>query len=40
MMKPVLGLIAGKGRFPFLVTEEAQGEGYRVVCCGIEKEGT
>ena len=33
--KPVLGLIAGQGRFPFLVTEEARREGYRVVCCGI-----
>ena len=33
-----LGLIAGKGRFPFLVAEEAKEEGYRVVCCGITKE--
>jgi hypothetical protein len=33
-----LGLIAGKGRFPFLVTEEAKREGYRVVCCGIAQE--
>ena len=33
-----LGLIAGKGRFPFLVAQEAKREGYRVVCCGIEKE--
>lgn len=33
-----LGLIAGKGRFPLLVSEEAKREGYRVVCCGIEKE--
>ena len=33
-----LGLIAGKGRFPFLVAEEARQEGYRVVCCGIAKE--
>ena len=30
-----LGLIAGKGRFPFLVAEGARREGYRVVCCGI-----
>lgn len=36
--KPVLGLIAGKGRFPFLVTEEAKREGYRVVCCGVGRE--
>lgn len=33
-----LGLIAGKGRFPFLVAQEAKQEGYRVVCCGIAKE--
>ncbi len=33
-----LGLIAGKGRFPFLVAEEAKQEGYRVICCGIAKE--
>ena len=33
-----LGLIAGKGRFPFLVAEEARQAGYRVVCCGIAKE--
>ena len=33
-----LGLIAGKGRFPFLVAEEAKRAGYRVVCCGISKE--
>ena len=33
-----LGLIAGKGRFPFLVAEEARREGYRVVCSGIASE--
>lgn len=33
-----LGIIAGKGRFPFLVTEEAKEAGYRVVCCGISGE--
>lgn len=33
-----LGLIAGKGRFPFLVAKEAKREGYRVVCCGFAKE--
>ncbi len=32
----ILGLIAGKGRFPFLVAEEARKQGYRVACCGIE----
>ena len=31
-------MIAGKGRFPFLVAQEAKQEGYRVVCCGIAKE--
>jgi DUF1009 family protein len=36
--KPILGLIAGKGRFPILVTEEAKKEGYRVVCCGIGRD--
>ena len=33
-----LGLIAGKGRFPFLVAQEAKQVGYRVICCGIAKE--
>lgn len=33
-----IGLIAGKGRFPFLVAEEARREGYRVVCCGFTEE--
>ena len=33
-----IGLIAGKGRFPFLVAQEAKRDGYRVVCCGIAKE--
>ncbi len=33
-----LGLIAGRGRFPFLVAEEARREGYRVVCCGFTQE--
>ena len=33
-----LGIIAGKGRFPFLVAQEAKEDGYRVVCCGITKE--
>ena len=37
-MIKTLGLIAGKGRFPFLVAEEARQEGYRVVCCGIASE--
>lgn len=33
-----IGLIAGKGRFPFLVAREAREEGYRVVCCAIQEE--
>jgi len=33
-----IGLIAGRGIFPFLVAREAREDGYRVVCCGIEKE--
>lgn len=33
-----LGLIAGNGRFPFLVAEEARAQGYRVVVAGLEKE--
>lgn len=33
-----IGLIAGKGRFPFLVAQEAKQAGYRVVCCGITNE--
>ncbi len=36
-MKTV-GLIAGRGRFPFLVAEGARRAGYRIVCCGIAKE--
>ncbi len=31
-----LGIIAGSGRFPFLVAEGAAQQGYRVVVCGIE----
>ena len=33
-----LGIIAGNGRFPLLVAEEAKRTGYRVVTCGIERE--
>lgn len=33
-----LGIIAGNGRFPLIVTEEARREGYRTIVCGIEKE--
>ena len=34
----VVGLIAGKGRFPILFAQQARAKGYRVVTCGIEKE--
>jgi len=33
-----MGIIAGNGRFPILVAEEAKRMGYRVVICGIEQE--
>jgi DUF1009 family protein len=33
-----MGIIAGNGRFPILVAEEARRAGYRVVTCGIEQE--
>jgi len=32
---PVLGLIAGQGRLPFLVAEGAKRAGMRVVCAGL-----
>jgi len=34
----IMGIIAGNGRFPILVAEEARRAGYRVVTCGIEQE--
>lgn len=33
-----MGIIAGNGRFPILVAEEAKRTGYRVVTCAIEQE--
>ncbi|HPW76866.1 MAG TPA: UDP-2,3-diacylglucosamine diphosphatase LpxI, partial [Candidatus Omnitrophota bacterium] len=33
-----MGMIAGNGRFPILVAEEARKAGYRIVTCGIEQE--
>lgn len=33
-----LGLIAGNGKFPFLVAREARSQGLRVVIAGLEKE--
>lgn len=33
-----MGIIAGNGRFPLLVAEEARRRGYRIVVCAIEKE--
>ena len=37
-MSPKLGLIAGNGRFPFLVLEAARGQGYEVVVAAIKEE--
>lgn len=33
-----IGMIAGNGKFPFLVLKEARAQGYRVVICGIKEE--
>ena len=33
-----MGIIAGNGRFPILVAEEAKRAGFRVVTCAIEQE--
>jgi len=33
--QPILGLIAGQGRLPFLVAEGAKKAGYRVICAGL-----
>src|SRR6476659_5067420 len=35
---PKLGLIAGNGRFPFLVLEAARAQGYEVVVAAIKEE--
>lgn len=37
-MPPKLGLIAGNGRFPFLVLEAARWQGYEVVVAAIKEE--
>jgi len=37
-MSSKLGLIAGNGRFPFLVLEAARGQGYEVVVAAIKEE--
>jgi DUF1009 family protein len=37
-MPPKLGLIAGNGRFPFLVLDAARGQGYEVVVAAIKEE--
>lgn len=37
-MKP-LGLLAGNGRFPFLVAQEAKRSGRKVVCVAFNEEG-
>ena len=36
--KPKLGLIAGNGRFPFLVLDAAQAQGFEVVVAAIKEE--
>jgi UDP-2,3-diacylglucosamine hydrolase len=36
--KPKLGLIAGNGRFPFLVLDAARAQGYEVVIAAIKEE--
>ena len=37
-MPQKLGLIAGNGRFPFLVLEAARAQGYAVVVAAIKEE--
>ncbi len=37
-MRKTIGIIAGNGHFPLLVTEEAREAGYRIAVCGIEQE--
>jgi UDP-2,3-diacylglucosamine hydrolase len=36
--KPRLGLIAGSGRFPFLVLDAARAQGFDVVVAAIKEE--
>jgi DUF1009 family protein len=33
--RPVLGLIAGQGRLPFLIARGAKSAGFRVICAGL-----
>jgi DUF1009 family protein len=35
---PKLGIIAGNGRFPFLVLDAARAQGYEVVFAAIKEE--
>jgi DUF1009 family protein len=37
-LKPKLGIIAGNGRFPFLVLDAARAQGYEVVVAAIKEE--
>jgi hypothetical protein len=37
---PKLGLIAGNGRFPFLVLDAARGQGYEVIVAAIKEEAS
>ena len=36
--KGKLGLIAGNGRFPFLVLDAARAEGYEIIVAAIKEE--
>ena len=38
MMKQQIGLIAGEGRFPFIVAQAAKEKGFRVVAAAIKEE--
>ena len=38
VLNPKLGLIAGNGRFPFLVLEAERAQGYDVVVAAIKEE--
>ncbi|HEY4054092.1 MAG TPA: hypothetical protein VGL74_10125 [Terriglobales bacterium] len=37
-LNPKLGIIAGNGRFPFLVLDAARAQGYEVVVAAIKEE--
>lgn len=39
-VNPVIGIIAGNGRFPLLAMKEARAQGYRVVLCAVQDEAS